>query len=423
MPKRISSKKTFECDIYAVANLKKIQKLEESSKKNLEKLKKEQDKTKSAMLNIMEDLEEAKTQLEIDKAKDDAMLASIGEGLIAINNNRRVMIVNRAAEVILGWNMEEMHDKEITNLPLEDETGHPIPLDKRPTFLALSTGETTNTNYFFVKKDKTRFPIAINVTPIKLENKIIGAIIICRDITRELDIDRAKTEFVSLASHQLRTPLGIIKWYIEVLEKDEYFDSAPVIVKQYLSEIYKSNERVLNLVRELLSVSRIEQGKVKNSPQKIDIIQEIKGIVGQLQIIAHKKKVILNLNVHKQKSLVMNIDILRFHEVIENLICNGIEYSNTSGTVNVNVNVTGDSVLISVKDMGIGISEKDQKKLFTKFFRSEKAIDHNPEGTGLGLYLVKSYVEGWGGKISIKSEEKEGSTFTISLPVYQGNGV
>lgn len=255
--------------------------------------------------------------------------------------------------------------------------------------------------------------------PIQVDGKTIGAIDTFRDITREREIDKAKSEFVSLASHQLRTPLGIIKWYLEALINEDYLQKAPQQTKDYFNEIQKSNERVLELVRELLSVSRIDQGRVKNAPKSVDIIQLVTEIVEQMQILASKRKIALNLTVQDQKIPSINIDILRFHEVIENLIANALEYTKTGGRVDVTLNTKGNTFLIQIKDTGIGISSEDQKNIFTKFFRSATATSSNQEGSGLGLYIAKSYVEGWGGKISVESLEGKGSTFTINLPIFQ----
>jgi len=246
--------------------------------------------------------------------------------------------------------------------------------------------------------------------------------LVFRDFTREKEIDKAKTEFVSLASHQLRTPLGITKWYLEALSQNSYLLKSPPEVLNYFDEIRKSNERVLSLVRELLSVSRIDQGRVKNMPKETDIKSVVKEVIHQMQIIARKKKINLDLIIHNGDIPQINIDALRLHETVENLVGNALEYTNSKGKVTVTLRRIGDTVSISFQDTGMGISEGDRKNLFTKFFRSEEAIKNNPEGSGLGLYVVKSYVEGWGGKITVESIYSKGSTFTITLPIIQKGG-
>lgn len=415
----VGHEKVIQCNIRDISDRKKAEETARSKTQNLEELSKSQEETKQAMLNVMEDLETAKKSIEIAKAKDEAMLASIGDGLIAVDTDRKIIIINKAAEDMLGWKMKEVVGKKITSLHLEDEEGCLLALEKRPTYISLHTGKTTNTNSYFVKKDKTRFPIAITVTPVRLDGKIIGALAIFRDITREKEIDKAKSEFVSLASHQLRTPLGIIKWYLEALENESYFKKAPEVIRKYFDEVYKSNERVLGLMRDLLSVSRIEQGRVKDSPKSVDVVKTTEEIIKQMQVLALKKRIALRLTIHSHRIPFVYIDALRFHEALENLIGNAIEYSANGGSVNVAIVRVGDTLLLKVEDTGIGMSRDDRKKLFTKFFRSENAIRHNPEGSGLGLYVVKSYVEGWGGKISVKSVEGKGSVFTITLPLSQ----
>ncbi len=400
-----------------VTNRRKKEAMLETKAIDLKRANQLQAKTTAAMLNVMEDLERTKALAEIERAKDEAMLASIGEGLIAVDDKRRVVVVNKSAEEMLGWKQKDLLGQEITKLPLQDEQGRILPPTDRPTSVALATGEITRVNAYFMRKDKTRFPIAVTSTPVKLDGKTIGLVDIIRDITRESEIDRAKSEFVSLASHQLRTPLGIMKWYMEALGYEDYFKKAPLAIREYMDQINKSNERVLSLVRDLLSVSRIDQGRVKDDPKPVDVVAVVKEVVEQMQILARKNKVALHLTIQDQKILPLSIDVLRFHEVMENLIANAIEYTKSAGSVDVTIDKRGKVLIIHVKDTGIGISPADQKKLYTKFFRSEKAVEQNPEGSGLGLYVVKSYVEGWGGKISVHSAEGTGSTFTVSLPI------
>lgn len=415
----VGAEKVIQCNIRDITERVAIEKLAKIKALELELLSKSEEESKKAMLNVMEDLEEAKKLIEIEKVKDDAMLDSIGEGLIAVDNKRRVMIVNRAAESMLGWKSKDMIGREITGLPLEDEAGNLLPLKKRPTYMALLTGRQTNDIYYFVRKDKTRIPIAIIVTPIRLGGKIIGAVDIFRDITREREIDRAKSEFVSLASHQLRTPLGISKWYLEALNENGFLKNASEKAKDYLNEVYKSNERLLSLVRDLLSVSRIDQGTVKDAPEKIIMADLVKEIVSSMNLIAAKNNIIVNLKMKSRNIPVLFLDSLKLHQVIENLISNAIEYSDPGGKIEIVVEKREMMILISVKDTGIGISPGDQKKLFAKFFRTAKASTRNTDGTGLGLYVVKSYVEGWGGTVTMRSTEGKGSTFTVSLPIFK----
>ncbi|HTE48782.1 MAG TPA: PAS domain S-box protein, partial [Candidatus Paceibacterota bacterium] len=153
--------------------------------------------------------------LERSSAKNEAMLGAIGDGLIAVDNDRKIMFLNKVAVDMIGWKTNNLIGKIITELPLQDEKGNFIPLNLRPTTLALKSDKRTEVTYFYVRPDKTRFPMSITVTPIKINNKTIGLIEVIRDITLEKEIDRAKSEFISLASHQLKTPPTAIKLLIE----------------------------------------------------------------------------------------------------------------------------------------------------------------------------------------------------------------
>lgn len=406
--------------------IKSLWETNEEKKRVEEKVKKhslELDNIKQALLNITDDLNKEKIKLEKEKAKDEAILASIGEGLFVVDLAGKLILINRAFEDLLGWKKEEVLGRLFVELvPAQDGEGNSIPPEKRPIIVSLKTGKettkfSTGFDYFLVKKDKTRIPVTYKVALLMLNETIIGAVGVFRDVTEEREIDRAKTEFVSLASHELRTPLGIAKWYLEAIKDDAYFKNASQKINDYFNEIYKSNERLISLVRDLLSVSRIDQRRIKDNPQKTDVIQLIKDVVRETSLVATAKNIKLDLAVKPDSLPVLFIDPFRLHEVVENVIINAIEYNVPFGSVKVIVNKkTDDVLLVSIQDTGIGLSPKDQSKLFTKFFRSEKAVAKNPNGSGLGLYVVKSYVENWGGQLLVESREGKGSTFNITIP-------
>jgi PAS domain S-box-containing protein len=164
--------------------------------------------------------------------------------------------MNEAAERLVGWKNEEVIGKLWFDfVPMVDENGNMLPEDERLIKQAISNKKLSSfttplDNYYFIRKDKTKFPVSVVAAPIILNRKVIGAIGVYQDITREKEIDKAKSEFVSLASHQLRTPLGIMKWYLEALENEDYMKKSPRMIRNYFDEISDSNERVLSLVRD-----------------------------------------------------------------------------------------------------------------------------------------------------------------------------
>lgn len=372
-----------------------------------------------ALLETLEDLRNAKEEINLEKITDQAILENIGEGLIAIDAHARIMMINKAAERLLGYRAAKLRGQPITQIVMLDSEGRRVPAAQRPIYDVLRSGKTIGPSFadnYFVHPDKGKFPVGITATPIRLDGEIIGAIEVFRDISKEQEIDKAKTEFVSIASHQLRTPLGLAKWYLEAMH-EEGLDELSNISKGYFEEVYKSNERVLKVVRDLLSVSRIDQGRIKDAPKRVDVVQLVKEVVQELLPVAVGNNVRLTLKLKRGKVPGIYIDQMRLHEALQNLIANALEYTPAGGSVTVTAGKSGRHFVVSIADTGIGISEEDMPRLFSKFFRSEKAALNNPDGSGLGLYVVRSYVEGWGGKLSVSSQEDKGSTFTATLPL------
>ncbi len=322
----------------------------------------------------------------------------------------KIIAINKKFVSTFSYPEPELKNINTTDLYADPE-------DRNKLIKALNKdGKAGNFKTVLKRSGGSSFDAAIN-SSIVFYHKAKMILSTVEDTTKQMEIDRAKDEFVSLASHQLRTPLGITKWYLEAIQKDVYIKKAPKQVSEYLDELSKDNERVIALVGDLLSVSHINQGHIKDNPQRTNIIQLVKDALRGMRIIADKKNIKLDLVVKSESLPIMFIDPLRLHEVIQNLVANAIEYNVPAGSVKVVIDQKTDNALsISVEDTGIGISAEDQKKLFTKFFRSAKGAAKYTEGSGLGLYLVKSYIEGWGGKISVLSKEGVGSTFAMTMP-------
>ena len=361
-----------------------------------------------------EELEAQKETLAETAAKDEALLENIGEGVIAVDNDRKVIFVNQTAADMLGYDIESLKGTVITDQLLEDEKGNAIPLDKRPTTIALATNELTRVVYFFVRKDKTRFPMAITATPIKLKGKTIGLIEIIRDVTREKEVEKAKSEFVSLTSHQLRTPPTAIKWYSEyLLSHSENLNEKQ---KEYLNEIYKGNQRMIDLINALLNVSRIELGAFLSGIESINLISRAKVILNELDNKIKEKKLTIE-QIYQKNILVMNADLKLLDIIIENLLTNAVKYTPAGGKITIEIKTQDEHMLFRVSDTGEGIPLYQQQKIFGKLFRADNANELDPVGSGLGLYITKSIVEQTGGKIWFDSVEKKGTDFYVSYPL------
>jgi signal transduction histidine kinase len=264
-----------------------------------------------------------------------------------------------------------------------------------------------------MRKNGEEYDALASISPIIGENGLVRFFVgIERDITKLKEVDRAKTEFVSLASHQLRTPLTAIKWNAEIVLEEELSSE----VKEYVTQIYQSNERMIDLVNALLNVSRIDMGTFAIDPKEFNPLELVESVIGELEfeIVSKKLKIKKNFNAEINS---INTDQKLLRIIVQNLLSNAIKYTNEKGKVAIEIKKDGDCLNFSVSDSGIGIPKKQQARIFSKLFRAENAVESVSDGTGLGLYVTKAVVEQLGGKINFKSIEKKGTTFFFSLPI------
>jgi PAS domain S-box-containing protein len=390
----------------------------ESIRRQLVMTAKEKERATKAVTNVLEDLKIKEESLIEINAKEEAILLSIGEGLLATDEKGNIILINKIGEELLGMKSEEIMGKIFSEIiSIEDEKGVSIPLQKHPISMVLETGNATATStYYYARKDKTRFPMAVAVAPIVLDFKIIGTIKVFRDITREKEIDKAKSEFVSLASHQLRTPLTSISWYTEMILKGDVGDVIPG-QKKYLEEIYQGNQRMIELVNTLLDVSRIELGTFKVEPKPTDIIKLAESVLNEQKVEIEKNNLIITENFSKNVP-IFSTDPKLLRMVFQNLLSNAVAYTPINGKIEFAISFDGKKTIrIKVSDTGYGIPKNQQDQIFTKLFRADNIRDKETDGTGLGLYIVKSIVKNSGGEIWFESEENKGTTFYVSLPL------
>lgn len=243
----------------------------------------------------------------------------------------------------------------------------------------------------------------------------VGGIIV-KVLSRVLILDRTKSEFISLASHQLRTPLSGVKWALNMLLSGE-FGKLSQPIRKVIKDGYESNERMILLVDDLLNVSRIESAKVSFAIDTFSLGTLVGEVVKENRHTAEDKQVSLRVVNRARVPTTVRADRTRIRFVIQNLVDNAIKYSLSNTTITITVWVEKGSVFCSIADEGIGIPEHQLKNLFSKFFRADNAVMSTTPGSGLGLYIVKSILGRSHGDITVVSRENEGSTFTFFLPL------
>jgi PAS domain S-box-containing protein len=370
-----------------------------------------------AILNILEDVEAEKDNVTIERDKIDAIMQSIGDAVFVVNRNMEVILTNTVTAELSGIRMDELMGKKYFQvLKFQDEVTGKVVSDFINNALSSGKVQKMSNHTVLVKKDGSKTPIADSAAPLKNKNgEIIGCVVVFRDVTRERSVDKAKSEFVSLASHQLRTPLAAVKWYTEMLVNGDT-GGMKKEQQEFLTEIYRSNERMIELVNSLLNVSRLELGTFSIEPESLDILQIAKDALKENMPDAKKKNMHIVTKFDKNIPK-MNLDKKLTFIIFQNLISNAIKYTPAKGKVNIDIEKEGKNVVINVIDNGMGIPKEQQNKIFEKLFRADNVRKADTDGTGLGLYVVKSILDQAGGNISFKSTLNKGTTFKVEIPL------
>lgn len=354
-------------------------------------------------------------QLKQSVTETEALIGSIGEGIIATDNKGTIIKANRITEKMFGWRADELIGRAFHEaLPAYNEKGDPILMKDDVVLSVILTNTSTALTALLVKKDGTQLPVSMIVTPVILGNRTIGTIASMRDITKEREIEKMRIDLLSLASHQLRTPLSGTKWLIETLRKGIH-GSLTKEQDEYLEEIYKINERMTGLVSDMLSALRIENGLDSFTRETVSVSSLFDAIEELMIPAARKKNIVIRFTKREQDiSLTTARELLR--NILESFISNAIVYSPQGTEVIVDVTEDKETVIFSVKDFGIGIPKKEQKDIFSRFYRASNARVVNTRGTGLGLYMSSMLSKKIGARVGFESEEGKGSTFFLWVP-------
>ncbi len=331
--------------------------------------------------------------------------------IIITDPDAKILYANKGVSEITGYSSEELIGSTPAlwggQMPKSfyEKMWHTIKVDKKPF-----VGELTNK-----RKNGQLYEAEFSVSPILSDTgEILYFVGVERDITTAKKIEKSKNEFVSLASHQLRTPLTAINWYAEMLLGG---DAGKLNDKQleYVGELAGSSRRMTDLVSALLNVSRIDLGTFTINPKPTDIIKLSKGVLRDLFVKINNKKIKIIEEYGKLSEI--NIDPNLATIILQNLITNAVKYTPDLGTVKVGIKEEGESIVITVEDNGYGIPLYQQDRIYEKFFRGDNIIPVETDGNGLGLYMVKQIIDSVEGSISFTSKEGEGSTFVVKIPL------
>ncbi|HEY4488666.1 MAG TPA: ATP-binding protein [Candidatus Paceibacterota bacterium] len=358
--------------------------------------------------------EEQVTSAERNKLR--LILAGITNAVIAVDLERRIVLFNRAAETLTKRRVDEVIGKPIEEVISLYDAKSAISTD---TYCPKNTKEPDGVVYSgndLRIEDSSGIEHIVNVVSGRIregQSIQLGCVITLEDITRESVMERTKREFVSIAAHQLRTPLTGMSWTVEMLlsgAKGVLNAGQKELVERGLDAIH----RMVELVNDLLDVSRIEEGLfgIKTAQKMLAPIFD--RILANLKKQADRRAIVLDIQIDPNlPPLEIDEDKLEF--AISNLVDNAIKYTPERGRVEVRARVENSAVVISIKDSGIGIPDAEHDRVFTKFFRSRRAKALHTDGSGLGLYVAKNIVEHHGGKISFDSKEGQGTTFRIAI--------
>lgn len=338
------------------------------------------------------------------------IVETMNEALIGINNNFEIDFVNQKAEPMLGLTKNELLGK-----PLKDFIN---PRDWSSLMLNIRPGRKISTSRYSLLTKKGLVPVSLTAAPILTDRLVLeGVVMVLRDITLEKKIDQAKSEFVLLASHQLRSPLTTINWYIERLLTSNQ-NPLTKWQKGHLNKIYSASRRMVNLVSDLLNVSRIELGTLVVKKQNFDLTKLIQAVIDEFKPQIKQKSLAFK-NLIGGQGLMVKADPKLIQMVIHNLISNAIRYTPDHGLIRIHLRpIRGKKqVLFEITDTGYGIPWAEQSKIFNKLYRADNVKQKIPDGTGLGLYIAQSIVAKSGGKIWFKSKENSGTSFYVILPV------
>ncbi|MBI2797843.1 PAS domain-containing protein [Candidatus Saccharibacteria bacterium] len=366
-------------------------------------------------------------QLDSTKFSEKLMLASIADAVVGVDNKRKIVLFNSAAEDMTGWDAQSANDIFYTNvLKLKDANGNDVTNANDPFLQVFEQKSTLTTDSFHIlDKEHNKISLSLSIAPtVDVNNEISGAIAVLHDISEQKAVQRERNEFVSTASHEMRTPVAAIEGYISMANNSN-LATIDDRAHSYLEKAHQSALHLGKLFQDLLSVTKIEDQRLNDTRQVFNLSDLVTQVANEMEMVARKKNLQLFTHIggssnHHETVIapVYNVraDAERIREVLTNLVDNAIKYT-ASGSVDIELDGNRNFVTVKVRDTGMGIGLEDQKHMFEKFYRVNNSMTREIGGTGLGLYIARSLIELYGGQIKVESKPGAGSSFIFSLPL------
>lgn len=357
--------------------------------------------------------------------KSEIVINAIADGVLAVDTHGTIQLINPAAQAIVGWGKQDATGLDYRSvLKLTDGQGRELTDANDPVQQCLHSNQAVMTEDFSLQTTSGKsIMISILVSPVGSAEANAGAIIVFRDITAARAEERQKAEFVSTASHEMRTPVASIEGYLG-LALNPQTATIDDKARSYLTKAHESAQHLGRLFQDLLDISKAEDGRLKSAPVVIDMVHFVHELSESFRMSAEQKGLQLNFapssdgggfGAHLTPAFYAFADADHVREVVSNLIENAIKYTK-EGEVTIDIKGDESHVRVLVKDSGIGIPAEDIPHLFQKFYRVDNSDTREIGGTGLGLYLSRRLVEAMNGRLSVESDYGHGSTFIVELP-------
>jgi len=373
-----------------------------------------EERNSAGLIHVLEKSESSRIAAE--KLKNEVLLLidDLPEGILVVNKDNKIVVINRKAEIFLGVNRARVFNKTLANIErISTVKKVVIPLLINYEGAAFGFGKARPRQEIEAKKNLI---LELGIVPLLLGKNNIAKLIVMHDITKIKSAETTKSQLLSVVAHQLKTPLSATRLSLEMLLKND-FGKINSEQKNILEKTYKNNESLIYLVEELLKEARVDGDGPKDNRSFINLEELIYPVIDFYKDEMKRRKI--DFKFHKSERRMPDVfaDPEKIEMVIQNLFDNAVKYTRTRGKIEISVVPTQKEIEFKIKDNGIGIPESQKEKIFARFSRAVNVVRSEPTGSGLGLAIAKDIVEKNHGKIWFESKENQGSTFFFCLPI------